>query len=141
MQPNEDVRQLLDHIADRNKRGRAARKAGESEVGIFFVYNGIVLTAGTPLSMAEQYSAYGPESFWKNLQRNGIVPPDVEYDEVPRGRVEYDISEKKFYVYADSCILKDRKALDEIDREFHLPSANTEAPERDPQYKCKECGD
>jgi len=55
--------------------------------------------------------------------------------------VEYDINEKKFYVYADPCILKDRKALDEIDREFHLSSANTEAPLRDPHYECKKCRD
>jgi hypothetical protein len=141
VQPNEDVRQLLDHIADRNKRCQTARKAGESEVGIFFVYNGNVLTTGTPLSMAEQYGTYGHDTFWKNLQRNGIVPPDVEYDEVTRGRVEYDRSEKKFYIYADPCILKDREVLDEINREFHLSSANTEAPERDPHYKCKECGE
>jgi hypothetical protein len=141
MQANEDVRQLLDHIADRNKRGQAARKAGESEVGIFFVYNGNVLTTGTPLSLAELYGAYGHNTFWKNLQRNCIVPPDVEYEEVPRGRVEYDRNEKKFYIYADPCILKDRKVLDEIDHEFHLSSTNTETHERDPRYKCKKCGD
>lgn len=34
--------------------------------------------------------------------------------------MEYDRNEEKFFVYADPCILKDRKALDEIDREFHL---------------------
>jgi hypothetical protein len=140
MQPNEDVRQMLDHIADRNKRGEAARKAGQSEVGIFFLYNGHVQLLGTPLTMAEEYSAFRHDSFWKTLQRNGIVPLDVEYDVVPRGRVEYDGNGKKFYVYADACILKDRKALAEIDREFHLSSANTEAPERDPHYKCKVCG-
>ena len=144
MQPNEDVRQLLDHIADRNKRGQAARKAGESEIGIFFVYNGEVLMDGTPLSLTEPYGKFKSndsdyDTFWNNLQRNGIVPRDVEYDEVPRGRVENDISEKKFYVYADPCILKDRKVLDEINREFHLSSANTEAPERDSHYKCKKC--
>jgi hypothetical protein len=44
-----------------------ARKAGESEVGIFFVYNGNVPTTGTPWSMAEQYGAYGHDTFWKNL--------------------------------------------------------------------------
>jgi hypothetical protein len=70
--------------------------------------------------MAEHYDVYGHDSFWKNLQRNGIVPPDVEYDEVPRGRVDYDRNENKFHVYVDPCIFFDRKALDEIDRDFHL---------------------
>ena len=48
-----DVRQMLDHIADRNKRGQAARKAGEPEVGIYFVYNGEVLIDSKPLSRAD----------------------------------------------------------------------------------------
>jgi len=146
MQPNEDVRQMLAHIADLNKRSQAAREAGESEVGVFFVHNDRVLLSGTSFSLAEPHGnfkrgCYGHDREWKNMQRNGIVPREVEYDEVPRGRVEYDINEKKFHVYADPCILKDRKALDEINREFHLSSANTEAPERDPHYKCKKCGD
>jgi hypothetical protein len=136
MRPNEDVRRMLDHIADRIKRCHTARNAGESEVSIFFAYNGNVLTTGTPSSMAEHYGVYGHATFWKNLQRNGIVPLDVEYDEVPRGRVECDRNERKFHVYADPCILKDRKALDEIDREFHLSSANTQESECDPHYRC-----
>ena len=81
------------------------------------------------------------DRFWKFLQRFDVVPREVEYDEVPRGRVEYDTNEKNFHVYADPCILKDRKALDEIYRGFRLPSANTEEPENDPRYKCKECED
>ncbi len=139
MQPSEDVRQMLTHIADRNKRCQAARKAGEPEIGIFFVYNVHVLMAGTPLSLAGSYGEYGHETFWKNLQRNDIVPRDIEYDAVPRGRVEYDIHEKKFHVHADPCILKNRKALDEIEREFHLPSANTGEPARDLHYVCPGC--
>ena len=144
MQPNEDIRQLLDHIADRNKRGQAARKAGESEVGIFFQFDGKVLMNSTPLCVTEPYGNskskdYDYDHFWKFLQRYGIVPSDVAYDEVPRGRVEYEIDERKFYLYADPCILKDRKALDEINREFHLPSTNTEEPECDPHYRCPGC--
>lgn len=101
MQPTRDVRQMLALIADRNERGQAARKAGESEVGVFFVYNGYVLLSGTPLSLAEPYGNfkrdnYGHDRFWKFLQRNGVVPREVDYDEVLRGRVEYDINEKMF---------------------------------------------
>jgi hypothetical protein len=49
MQPIENERQLIAYIADRNKRGgQAARKAGEPEIGIFFVYNGGALTDRNP---------------------------------------------------------------------------------------------
>lgn len=146
MQPNGDERQMLALIADYNKRSQAAHKDGESDVGVFFVYNGEVLMQGTPFSVDGLHGLFKSKTgdhdfFWKSLQRLGIVPHDVEYDVVPRGRVDYDIDKKKFYVYADPCILKDRKALDEINREFHLPSTNTEEPERDPHYKCQKCGD
>lgn len=144
MQPNEDVRQILAYIAERNKRGQAARKAGEPEIGNFFVYNGQVLTESKPLCVTEPYGKFDSadseyERYWKFVQRYGAVPLDIEYDEVPRGRVEYDLDEEKFHVYADPCILKDRKALDEINREFHLPSSNTEEPESDPHYRCPGC--
>jgi len=144
MQPSGDVRQMLALIADRYKRGQAARKAGESEVGVFFVYDGHVLLSGTPISVAEPHGnfkrdAYSHHTFWKNLQRNGMVPRDGKYNEVRRGRVEYNLNEKKFYVYADPCILNDREVLNEIHREFHLPSTNTEGPERNPHYRCPGC--
>jgi hypothetical protein len=32
-----------------------------------------------------------------------------------------------------------RKVLDEVEREFHLPSWNTNEPERDPGYVCVGC--
>lgn len=146
MQQNEGLRQMLDYIADRNKRGQTAREAGEPEVGIFFVYNGEVLIDSKPLCVTEPYGKFNSadseyDRYWKFGQTYSVVPREIEYDEVPRGRVEYDINEKKFRVYADHCILKDRKALDEVNREFHLSPANTEEPERDPHYKCKKCGD
>jgi hypothetical protein len=99
---------------------------------------------GTPFSLDGFHGLfkskkYDHDFFWKSLQRLGIVPRNIEYHEVPRGRVEYDINEKKFYVYADPCIFKDWKALDEINRGFHLLSTNTEEPERDPQYRCPGC--
>jgi hypothetical protein len=146
MQPNEDERQLLALIADYNKRSQAAQKAGESEVGVFFVYNGEVLKQGTPFSVDGLHGLFKSKNndhdhFWKSLQRFSILPRGVAYDEVPHGRVDYDINEKRFHVYADPCILKDGKALDEIYRQFHLPSTNTDEPEHDPRYKCKMCGD
>ena len=58
MQPIENERQLIAYVADRNKRGQAARKAGEPEVGIFFVYIDAVLTDSKPLCVTEQYGKF-----------------------------------------------------------------------------------
>lgn len=144
MQPIENERQLIAYIADRNKRSQAARKAGEPEVGIFFVYNGEVVIDSKPLCVTEPYGKFNSadseyDRYWKFGQRYNVVPREIEYDEVPRGRVDYDTNEKKFHIYADSCILKDRKALEEINRGFRLPSANTDEPECDPHYSCAGC--
>jgi len=136
---------MLDHFAALNKRTQAKRKvATEPEVGIFFVYNGKPFIDGTPVSEAEGYGAFkthgrGHDAFWRELQRNGIVPPGVEYDEVPRGRVGYDTKEGKFYVFADPCILKNERLLDKIESDMSLPSAKTAPPKGDPHYKCPGC--
>ena len=92
-----------------------------------------------PIEDDRQLIALIADRYWKFGQRYDVVPREIEYDEVPRGRVEYDINEKNFHIYADSCILKDRKALDEINRGFGLPSANTEEPACDPHYGCAGC--
>lgn len=144
MQKIENERQLIAYFADRSKRSQAAREAGEPEVGIFFVYGGKILTSSDPLSVTEPYGKFKSNDddyarLWKIMQRYGTDQPYPEYCEVPRGRVEYDINEGKFCVYADACILGDQKALDEILREFHLSPANTKEPIRDPHYRCAGC--
>lgn len=141
-----DERQLIALIADYNKRSQAARKAGESEIGAFLEYKGKVVKTGTPLSVVGLHglfksNTYDHEFFWKSLQRLGAVPIAIEYDEVPRGRVEYDADENRFHVYADPCIINHPEVLEEIHREFNLPSASTGEPERDPRYRCSGCGD
>ena len=136
---------MLDHFAALNKRTRAARKlAAEPEIGIFFVYDGRLLIEGTQLSAGEPYGSFkghaiGHPAFWHTLQRNGVVPTDVEYDEVPRGRVGYDMKELKFYVFADACIRKDSHMMERIEREMNLPSADTAPPAPDSHYWCPGC--
>jgi hypothetical protein len=81
----------------------------------------------------------GHDSFWRTLQRNHLVPKEVEYDEVPRGRVGYSTKAKVFFLFADGCILKDKRMLDMITQELNLPVAATAPPGPDPHYKCPGC--
>jgi len=142
---NEPAQPMLDHFAALNERTQAKRKvAAEPEVGIFFVYNGKPLIDGTSVSEAEPYGSFkghatGHPAFWRSLQRNGFVPQDVEYDEVPRGRIGYDTKERKFYVFADACIKKDERMMDRIERDMNLPSADTAPPKLDSHYRCTGC--
>jgi hypothetical protein len=118
--------------------------SGEPRVGIFFVYDGKPFIQSTPVSEGEAYGnfsvhATGHPAFWQALQRKGLVPITVEYDEVPRGRVGYDTKERKFHIMVDPCIKKDQRMIDGIERDMRLPSANTAPPRLDSHYGCPGC--
>ncbi len=141
---NEAANPMLDSVAAPNKCIQAKRTLTEPEVGIFFLYDGRLIIDGTPLSEAEAYGSFkvydaGHPSFWRTLQRTGAVPSDVEYDEVPRGRVNYNTKDRKFYVFADACIMKDPQMIDRIKRELNLPLADTAPPKLDSHYRCPGC--
>ena len=138
-------KEMLDHFAELNKRTRAERKtAAQPQVGIFFFYNNHLLSDTTPLSEAQDYGDFrghrvGHDTFWGQLQRNEFVPRDVEYDEVPRGRVGYDKKERKFYIFLDKCIRNNPRVTDKIERDFSLPASNTVPPKLDSHYVCPGC--
>ncbi|MFZ0301878.1 MAG: hypothetical protein WAL75_04300 [Terracidiphilus sp.] len=135
---------MLDHFAALNKRSQAARKqAAKPEVGIFRVYGDRFLVNGTPFRAAVGLGSFkthdkGHDAFWNVLQRNGIVPRDVEYDEIPRGRVNYDTRERKFYLFVDPCIKKNKPMMNRIEGEMHLPSAQI-VVRLDSHYRCPGC--
>lgn len=102
------------------------------------------LSKVTPVSKAQPYGDFrghagGHPDFWKDLQRDGVLPRDVEYDEVARGRVGYQTKENKFYVFLDPCIIANQKMVDQIIRELSLPSADTAPPALDAHYHCPGC--
>lgn len=116
----------------------------EPRVGIFFVFKNRLLIQCTPVNEAQPYSdfvghAKGHPTFWRELQRENIVPREVEYDEVPRGRVGYQTKQDKFYLFLDPCIMANQEMVDQIKRELSLPSADTVPPALDAHYHCPGC--
>ena len=64
----------------------------------------------------------GHVDFWEEMKlKTGFssVFHNFEYDEVPRGRVSYHVSEKRFYIYADRKLLK-KSIMQKIIDEFGL---------------------
>lgn len=118
--------------------------SGEPRVGVFFVYLEKPFIDSTPVSGGEAYGTFvghaiGHPAFWEALQRKGLVPTDLEYDEIPRGRVGYDTRERKFYVFVDACIKNDIRMMERIEREMNLPLAETAPPRLDSHYRCPGC--
>lgn len=83
----------------------------ERRVGIFsLVDNDRLFVDSTPLSNAEPYGdclthPHGHIDQWETLQTKGTVPPFIDYEESPRGRVTYNRKTARFTLLVDRCIL------------------------------------
>lgn len=133
---------LLDAIQAENKRVDAARKARVPEIGTLWRVNGELIYDSVPWAdqvTAEEFFAQ-PQSharLWPMLQRLGVVPREDSYETHPRGRVDFNRRLKRFVIHADICILADEKIVDQIIRDFRLPTpVNTES---DDDYRCAKC--
>ncbi len=87
-----------------------ARANPEPKVGIFWLFGTKLILDTTPLSHAELYGEAkthprGHLQHWAELQRRGVMSPDIECGEPPRGRVEFYPRDKQCVLYADRCIL------------------------------------
>jgi hypothetical protein len=116
---------------------------GKCHVGIFWLFQGKVITDSTPLSKAEPYGECltHPRSHlehWTDLQHSGSVPADVEYEEPPRGRVVYFPANDRFVPYADRCILSKKTVLKRIMTALFLPAERT-STSSDLHYRCAGC--
>ncbi len=115
---------------------------GKSYVGIFWLLDGKLIIDRTLIMDAEHYGEFrvhgpGHDSTWKRFQNNGIVPVDTEYDEVPRGRVAYNMKTRTFILLADRCILKQKDVIAKIKNDFRLPTDVKAEP--DWHYRCPKC--
>jgi hypothetical protein len=145
LSPEPAAKAVLDRHAAQNARTKAARtkQASGPEVGVFWLYKGNVLSFSQSLDEAEDFAGYktfgtGHDKVWLNYQRAGIVPRDLDYDEIPRGRIVYSIKKREFILYADACIQKNKRAMSTIMKDFHLRAANTKV-ESDEHYICPKC--
>ncbi len=134
---------MLAEIYERGQARKRLRDAGAPAVGIFWVVEGKPLAFGDSLNDAEQWGEFKNYKedhihLWQFLQRNGIVPPDSEYEDYPRGRVVYNTRTASFMFFADRCILKNRPIVEHLLAELHLPA--TTKTESDPHYRCRKCG-
>jgi hypothetical protein len=131
---------------DTQKGTMTDRKGGarvcKPRVGIFWLLNGQLLLAGTPISDAEPYGnnlghPEGHHSVWERWQKLGSVPKDIPYEEPPRGRVIFNKIDGTFLLLADRCILKRKSIVGKIRRALDLP--DTVTVDTDKHYRCHTC--
>jgi hypothetical protein len=119
-----------------------ARQARAPKVGVFFVVGPKLWVAGIPwaenLSVAGfRTYAVGHPDLWKQLQEAGAVPCDLEYDETARGRVNYEDASGRFTLFADKCIIRNKRLVSKIMNELSLPKNTGVLP--DDHYRCPRC--
>ncbi len=136
-------KQLLEEIYQAAQRRRAAKKAGVPEVGIIFLVKGKPFIDSVLVTEAEGHAHFKIHSrdhyqYWGQLQGMGAVPKDMEYDEVPRGRVVYNTATRKYTLFLDRCILKNKRLVSRIIAQMNLPLENAET-DTDSHYRCPKC--
>lgn len=125
---------------------RRTNQKTRTMVGIFWLIDGQLIYAMTPLVKAERNGIYinypeGHYDYWTVLQSQGAVPRDMEYEELPRGRVLYNSETKRYALLADRCILQDETLVAEIMQHMGLPMDDTDPSNDGPDghYWCSEC--
>ena len=115
----------------------------EPMVGIFWLFKGELIFDATPVSAAEPYGdclghANSHIAFWTSLQRTGVIPLDIEYEEPPRGRVVFNMKTKQYIAYVDKCILEKPAVVRRLIRDFSLPT-ELAIVSGDGHYRCLTC--
>jgi hypothetical protein len=140
------VREMLDEIHKRNSDKTEVAKPkgqpGTPEVGIFWEVNGALILDGVPLGAAEAWGQFknypgSHEKMWRRYQRVDSALKEIAYDAPPRGRVVYDAVARRFYLYADVCILRNEALVAKIRGGLHLPPEVAAGP--DDHYRCANC--
>jgi hypothetical protein len=114
----------------------------EPVVGIFWLVGRRLILDSTPLHLAETYGewlnhAKSHIDRWGEMQQEGIVPREMEYEESPRGRVVYGRRTHEFTLLADRCILKSKTALARLFKQMRLPEGTI--IDVDLHYRCFKC--
>ena len=118
------------HIAGKPRNPGQKRNPQPGKVGIFWVFKGKLLAATYPLQDGEEYGdaingLTDHVKYWPQFQKLHPELRQLEYQDVPRGRVLFMQPTGKFHVYMDKTLhsLKNKRALI---KKFELPGPSTQ---------------
>lgn len=111
-------------------------------MGIFWLVGKRLITDTTPLSEAGTYGDFNIHegdhiTIWTEMEGRGEVPRGTEYEEHPRGRVNFNTKALKFTLSADVCILRKMSVVRELMSVMHLPEDTVLSA--DSHYRCFHC--
>jgi hypothetical protein len=123
-------------------RVEKAQKGRVPQVGLFFLVNGKLFINGPPWTEVPSVAGFrtgsvGHAEYWRRLKEAGATPKYMRYEACPRGRVKYDEASRRFTLFADRCIIMDKRLVSAIMNEFNLPMGTKSLA--DDQYHCPKC--
>lgn len=87
-------------------------------IGIYWVHDGRVVGLSCPLDEAEAGipglldSPFTHVDAWPSVKAQNRLPPHLEYDEIPRGRVLYAAEAQASIVYGDRALIGAPRSVD-----------------------------
>ena len=108
-------------------------------IGIFWYWNNKVIgiahvfNLGDADSIGLIDSPYTHIEYWKNVQSEYPELKAYEYEQIPRGRVIYDMNKDKVIVYMDKTLFPSRTASKIYD--FFDIDSESAIPRKDPHYR------
>jgi hypothetical protein len=114
----------------------------EPQVGIFWLVDKRLVIDTIPLSEAGKYGdckIYEGDhiTLWAEMEKREEVPQGSDYEEHPRGRVNFNTKTQQFTLYLDRCILRKKSVVKKLLRLMNLPSDT--ALSTDDHYRCFRC--
>lgn len=128
-------------ILERSQPETQWQRSKTPRVGIFFLVDNEPLIASLPWTEIPCYAGYrtfgvGHIDFWGDLRERDRVPEAV-YDLFPRGRVSRHDATRTFTLFADRCIVRNKRLTGTILKLFNLPSSTRILA--DQHYTCQKC--
>ena len=127
------AKDILKEIHEKNSKIREAVNEGMPEVAAFWwMGNNKLIGKSTPWISAysdperRYYSEYETHyNYWRTLKGIGYDFGNLEFDQVPRGRIIYDKELDIFFVYTKKSLLKNDKFKKKVIQEYSLPLDKT----------------
>ena len=115
----------------------------KSEIGIFYLIKGRIISEAVPVSTIKPSGAVRAyprqhHELWSELQKKDPDLDDLDCYALPRGRVRYNEKEKKFDLVADRHILQKDRLRTLVIQGFQLEKSEVEFKE-DENYRCSIC--
>ncbi|WP_151900471.1 hypothetical protein [Sulfurimonas hydrogeniphila] len=98
-------------------------------IGIFWIYNSKIYFKTVKIDAVKVINGFIDSNFshyqvWDEISLQNKDFYLYEYEEVPRGRVVYDVDNKQYIVYSNEDIINSNESKSFIINAFDLSSAN-----------------